>query len=292
MSSIAKELGVFQIDVSKALNFFCLPARSPCNGKDKSEIEESMKLLQSYDWLYEKYYIEQLSTTYISSELLHLPPHKIRTQLEEFDIPIRSYSEQLSISRKRMFNTPENKQVISKRFTDLWSTSEFREKMSHRIFPTGKDHPLYGKRWTEDQKQKLRGRKGHPPGPIYNAYKSKGNWYTTINGNQIWLRSSYEIRVATCLDKLGIIWEYESKTFDIPKLNTTYRPDFYLSELDIWWEVKGWTHEKAKQKLEAFFVNYSDICLQIIRENDIIKLENLPICTNLHEIILLGNRIL
>lgn len=292
MSSIAKELDVYQIDVSKALKFFGLPARATCNGKDKSDIEKSMKLLQNYEWLYEKYYIDQLSITHISSNLLHLPPHKIRTQLNEFDIPIRSYSEQLSISSKRRANMEEIKKEFSDRFTELWKDPGFREKMSHRVFPKGKDHHLYGKIWTEEQKQKLRGRKGHPPGPSYNAYKSKGTWYTKIDGNNIWLRSSYEIRVATMLDKLGILWEYESKTFDIPELNTTYRPDFYLPELDMWWEVKGWMHEKAKQKLEVFFVKYSNINLQIIREEDIIDLESFPIYTDLYEIILLGNHIL
>lgn len=290
--NIAKELGVFPSDVSKALKLFNLPARATSNGKEKSEIEKSVALLRNRNWLYEKYSIDQLSISYISMYLLHLPSHRIRTQLEEFNIPIRSYSEQLSISHKKLSNTPKNKQLISERFTKLWSLPEFREKMSKRVFPKGKDHPRYGKNLSEECKQKLRGRPGHPPGPTYNAYKANGDWYITKNKTKVWLRSSYEIRVAKMLDNLEISWDYESKIFDIPELNTTYRPDFYLPELDIWWEVKGWMHEKAKQKLEIFFNKYSDIYLQIIREKDIIKLENLSNCTDLYEIILLGDHLL
>ena len=128
MSSIAKELDVYQIDVSKALKFFGLPARATCNGKDKSDIEKSMKLLQNYEWLYEKYYIDQLSITHISSNLLHLPPHKIRTQLKEFDIPIRSYSEQLSISNRRRANTEETKKEIFDLTKHILLTCEFGGK--------------------------------------------------------------------------------------------------------------------------------------------------------------------
>jgi len=45
-------------------------------------------------------------------------------------------------------------------------------------------------------------------------------------------------------------WKYEPKTFDLG--NTTYTPDFYLTEFDCWIEIKGWFRIDAKRKIKKF----------------------------------------
>jgi len=42
-----------------------------------------------------------------------------------------------------------------------------------------------------------------------------GGFYITKDGNSIWLRSSYELRIAKKLDEFNISWEYESRSFDV-----------------------------------------------------------------------------
>lgn len=51
-------------------------------------------------------------------------------------------------------------------------------------------------------------------------------------------RSLLEASWAATLDSLGIAWEYESQTFDLPS-GAKYLPDFHLTEIGAWLEVKG-----------------------------------------------------
>lgn len=59
---------------------------------------------------------------------------------------------------------------------------------------------------------------------------------TIYRGTQ--LRSLLEACWAATLDSLGITWEYEPQTFDLPS-GTKYLPDFHLPEIGVWLEVKG-----------------------------------------------------
>lgn len=51
-------------------------------------------------------------------------------------------------------------------------------------------------------------------------------------------RSLLEASWAATLDSLGITWEYEPETFTLPS-GARYLPDFHLSEIGVWLEVKG-----------------------------------------------------
>lgn len=59
---------------------------------------------------------------------------------------------------------------------------------------------------------------------------------TVYNGYRF--RSRLEARWAVFFDALGIKYEYEPEGFDLGKLGY-YLPDFWLSELEWWVEVKG-----------------------------------------------------
>jgi len=176
----------------------------------------------------------------------------------------------------------------------------------------GNKHPLFGKkrspetlvRMSEGMKGKNAGKKISPEAkekmriswtperriaqairmsgknnPNYGKSSAIGsNWgngsYFAYNDRKIWLRSSYETRVATVLTKIGIKWEYEPKSFSIPT-DRTYTPDFYLPELDIWWEVKGYIRPEAKNKIGWFFLKYNKINLRVLYIDDILKLEKI-----------------
>jgi hypothetical protein len=63
-------------------------------------------------------------------------------------------------------------------------------------------------------------------------------------------RSTYEARFAKLLDRGSVGWQYEPKRFDLG--DTTYSPDFYLPQYDLWCEVKGWMTHLAQQKIDLF----------------------------------------
>ena len=102
----------------------------------------------------------------------------------------------------------------------------------------GKRNPMYGKK------------------PKFYRYKYK----------RITLRSSWEVLLAIWLDFSNIKWEYESKTFDLGE--TTYTPDFYLPEFDVWIEVKGYWRDGNKEKVKLFQEQYN---LMVFEEKDLIK---------------------
>lgn len=59
---------------------------------------------------------------------------------------------------------------------------------------------------------------------------------TIYRGTQF--RSLLEACWAATLDSLGVVWEYEPTTFDLPS-GAKYLPDFHLPEIGTWIEVKG-----------------------------------------------------
>jgi len=87
-----------------------------------------------------------------------------------------------------------------------------------------------------------------------------------------YFRSSWEVNFAQWCDLSGIKWEYESKTFDLGY--TTYTPNFYLPEFDLWIEIKGYWRTDAKKKFKKFLKVYKDINIEIFEQN---KLEELGV---------------
>ncbi len=65
-----------------------------------------------------------------------------------------------------------------------------------------------------------------------------------------YMRSTWERLVAAWLDRCGIHWQYEPKRFYFD--DCSYLPDFYLPDLGIWWEVKGYFSEDAAKKISLF----------------------------------------
>ena len=86
-----------------------------------------------------------------------------------------------------------------------------------------------------------------------------------IKYRNIWMRSSWEVAYAKYLDKQKIKWQYEPKYFDLEK--TTYTPDFYLPETDMYIEIKGYKSNVFIKKFKLFKKLYPNIKIKILDEN-------------------------
>ena len=76
---------------------------------------------------------------------------------------------------------------------------------------------------------------------------------------------------AKYLDKQNTKWQYESKTFDLG--NTTYTPDFYLSKIKKYIEVKGYKSEVFKNKFKLFKKLYPRMKIEIVDKCKLLKLK-------------------
>lgn len=106
----------------------------------------------------------------------------------------------------------------------------------------------------------------------------------TINGEDIVFKSSFEFRFAEYLNSKKIVWEYEKQSFPLTvqriaenvildeTYETSYWPDFYIKEFDLWIEIKGYFYLTGKLKWEEFCRKYPGNKI-LLFENDIKNLE-------------------
>jgi len=91
-----------------------------------------------------------------------------------------------------------------------------------------------------------------------------------IKYNNIFFRSSWEVKFAKWCDNRNIKWEYEPKTFDLGK--TTYTPDFYVPIYAAYIEIKGYFRPDARKKVNLFKKLYPKEELMILKEKNLRKL--------------------
>ena len=73
-------------------------------------------------------------------------------------------------------------------------------------------------------------------------------------------RSKWEANLARYYNFAGIKWIYEPQEFEFYKVkrgSRFYKPDFYLPDLDIYMELKGWFRPADKTKIRRFKKYYS-----------------------------------
>lgn len=76
-------------------------------------------------------------------------------------------------------------------------------------------------------------------------------------------RSRWEANFARILNFMEVRWEYEQKRFMFE--DCSYLPDFYLPELDIYIEVKGFLRDKGLRLLRMS-EKYPDIVVKVVDE--------------------------
>lgn len=172
------------------------------------------------------------------------------------------FGKKLSNSHKEIIAKSNKERVWSKESIEKSSNSKKGKKASEEtkakmsLSQTGKNNPMYGKP----------------------AANSIGSFYQTKEGIKIWLRSSWEIKVANYLDSKNIQWLYEYTAFPIEYIynNTirygTYSPDFYLPNIDTYWEIKGFWFGDSREKYVAFLEQYKGIKIILKQKEDLILL--------------------
>lgn len=106
-------------------------------------------------------------------------------------------------------------------------------------------------------KQKIRGKGNGMYGktPTFSKNEEYKNGEISLK-----MRSSWEVKFAKYLDSLNREWVYEKYTFDLG--DCTYTPDFFSEE--VFYEVKGYMHKRAKEKIEKFKNMFPDKVLILI----------------------------
>jgi hypothetical protein len=102
--------------------------------------------------------------------------------------------------------------------------------------------------------------------PMYGKKPAHGKvfLYTCRLGREFTLRSSWELKVAVYMDRLGLDWDYENTRYTLND-GHTYCPDFCIcsnGHTKIV-EVKGWMNDKSIRVLKAFRETYPDIDLEV-----------------------------
>lgn len=130
---------------------------------------------------------------------------------------------------------------------------------------------LVSKIWTDEQKIKLsKSLKGKTGGYREGSNKWRGKFKKQTDGKEVFLDSSYEARFTDILDKFYIHWEknYDKFQYIFEGEFKNYIPDFYLKNLDLWIEVKGWEREADKFKWAYFPYK-----IKIIKKDLLLKME-------------------
>jgi len=283
---MAKIAGCTQRTICVWLHRYSIPMK-PCNtpiSKERSFVTHTNRhkgheKFTNRKWLYDQYINQQKSSIKIASEL-ECDEQIIVRWLKRHGINIRTASESAIIrskdvnyiqKRKNYFQsdkfrenqkrrwTPENREAFGLLQSSLWDDERRKDwTVNH----SGVNHPMFGKPHLAGKNNPMYGKH---PSKYYRRYK------VIIDGKEMSFRSTYEVRVAIKLNKLGIEFEYEPEAFDLG--NRRYIPDFLIG--NVWWEVKGWMDPNSKEKLTKFYSLYPDENLRIVRLEDIKKLEGL-----------------
>lgn len=90
--------------------------------------------------------------------------------------------------------------------------------------------------------------------------KSHVKWFN-INGIKV--QGNWERLVAETLIKNNISFVRKRLNYDGYR---TYTPDFYLTEYDIFIEVKGWLSDTDKEKYRKVFISHPNVKIKLIRD--------------------------
>jgi len=226
-----------------------------------------------------KMYIERINPEKIAIEL-NISQHLIPRILKENDIKIRGLYETTSHItleiEKEICETYRKEELSLFRLGKKFGVSEgFIRRIITKNNMQFRPHGIVteeGKKCIIKSNNKRCGELSATFGRIPSKDHCWGNgaWYDTPLQGTIWIRSGWEIRYAIFLDEHNILWTYETIAFPLTLNNrrTTYRPDFYLIDYDIYIDVKG-RDEWNKEKIKSFQEQYSEIKLQILSGKDL-----------------------
>lgn len=179
----------------------------------------------------------------------------------------KEYRKKHEEALKIAHNTEEVKIKHSKASLKNFENEEFKKQALERInSPKSREKAKNSiiEVWKDEDKVKQL---------ISKMFKTRSRTVICSKG-QVQVKSSYEERLIHLLDKLNLSWEYEPKTFYLEEMKKNYIPDFYIKELDVYVEVKGYWYKDAKEKWDYWLIKSPDIKKILINKQILIKLEN------------------
>lgn len=124
----------------------------------------------------------------------------------------------------------------SLRSKKLWKEEDFRNKTVSRMLESNKTDEVKRKR--SDNMKRL----WSDPGFARKVFDSQSRWikYECVDGSILYLKSTYEETACSFLDTLHIKYLYERRVFKycLDGCTSSYFPDFYLPEYELFLEVK------------------------------------------------------
>jgi hypothetical protein len=258
----------------------------------KKSFDERKYSHQDKEWLMSKYVGERRTAKDCALECgCGCNMGEVLSWLRHFDIHVRSTnqekhtglrrSEEFKACRRGKNNIMSNPDVKEKHAESM-RDSLFRERLSQAQLQSWSDTETKIRRLANRDNSKMSSvmkqfyaehpearNVGHPP--YGKCGIGKGSYFEYPNGTFIWLKSTYETRIATSFKRLGIDFVYEPKTFLL--VSTSYTPDFYLPSYGIWIESKGYYGNKSKEKVEGFLKCYPEEILRLLFDEDIQELE-------------------
>lgn len=179
--------------------------------------------------------------------------------------------QKISISSKKHWENDEYRKTQHKNRIGRIQSEETKEKIRKSniglkrpyVAEYNKNRPkVSGWTHTEESKKKISNGVSKCKNGMYGKLPKYNKPTMYINGDiEIKMRSTWEVKFAYWLDENGKEWEYEAYTFELSN-GHTYTPDFFSK--NIFYEVKGYFHKEAKEKVEMFISEYSNKKLEIV----------------------------
>jgi hypothetical protein len=174
-------------------------------------------------------------------------------------------------------HTEQGKKIQRKKTGTSWNkgltkeTDERVKRNGEQISKSisGENNHSYGKKLSDERKQhlsKIAKQRGIGGKTYKKIYK-----YKMICGKEIYMDSSYEIKVAEELDKNNIRWErpISMKWTDKNNKEHNYFADFYLIDYNVYLDPKNdFLIEKDKEKIELV-KNQNDISIFVLNKKEL-----------------------
>jgi len=151
-------------------------------------------------------------------------------------------------------------------------SEETRRKRSKSVKEANKG------RWTESQriKHSIIMKKVVEANPDSYTQNNVCGRVKNVEYNGVKLKGSWELKTAKWLDSQSIKWENESQSFPYIWNGKEHRyfPDFYLNDLNVYIEVKGYKTERDEAKWSYFPETLIVIDKKYINQLNELKIEN------------------
>jgi len=179
---------------------------------------------------------------------------------KEADDRIKNYAKKISKGNTGKIRSQDVKNRISNTLTGRKISKEIIQKMSKAL--KGKNKGKIP--WNKGKKMNKEYCRIHAEASLKSAHKNKNDFYRKDLGHRC--RSKIEANFARFLKWLEVEYIYEYKTF-ILKDGRYYTPDFYLSQLDMYIELKGYMYRDSENRIKIFKESYPNIKFNLLMQN-------------------------